>query len=296
MTAQAKPKGLTIPKMEEDIASKIADLMERDGIAWTQEWAGMKPFFNAFSQHTYTGNNIFSLMIASMLQEIDDPRFLTFKQARMLGGCVKKGSKGIPIVFYGTARDKQSAEEKRYRFGRISYVFPLSAIDGLEDADLPPAGGDMHQNPDEVIDHAQAFFAATGSEVITGGDRASYAKKRDVIRMPTFASFTSAEAYYGTLAHEHIHWTGNATRLDRTLSMEQQKYAFEELVAEIGSVLLCVQLGIVAEPSPANAAYVKGWARHIRAQPHAFWDAAKLASNAVAHLVSLQPDDMEEAA
>jgi antirestriction protein ArdC len=44
--------------------------------------------------------------------------------------------------------------------------------------------------------------------------------------------------------HEHVHWTGHSSRLDRDMtgSSFSQSYAFEELVAELGSVLLSLTL------------------------------------------------------
>jgi antirestriction protein ArdC len=45
----------------------------------------------------------------------------------------------------------------------------------------------------------------------------------------------------GGWAHEHIHLTGHKTRLDRDLKsrFDQDAYAFEELVAEIGAAMTC---------------------------------------------------------
>jgi antirestriction protein ArdC len=63
--------------------------------------------------------------------------------------------------------------------------------------------------------------------------------------MPPIATFYSAAGYYGTLAHELIHWTGHDRRLERIKTFADRKaYAFEELVAEIGACFLGVQLGV----------------------------------------------------
>ena len=53
--------------------------------------------------------------------------------------------------------------------------------------------------------------------------------------MPDFDTFRTDIDYYSVLAHEIIHWTGADQRLNRKLSQERQSYAFEELVAELGS-------------------------------------------------------------
>lgn len=290
---------LTVADHERNIAQQILDLMERDGIQWIKPWATMRPFFNAASRHTYTGGNVFTLMLTSMVRGIEDPRFMTFKQARQLGGSVRKGAKGIPIIYYGTLKkEDDNGEERRARskdasaseaqvarsrrFARISYVFPLADIDGLDEADLPSPGGDTEQNPDERLQACDAFFEGIGAHVhqCPTNQRALYAPHIDRIEMPAFEAFVSAEAFYATFAHEHIHWTGHKERLDRGLFADGFDYAFEELIAEIGAVFTCNRLGILPEPREENAAYVKGWMKRIRDKPQAFWSAASAAQKA----------------
>jgi antirestriction protein ArdC len=69
-------------------------------------------------------------------------------------------------------------------------------------------------DPITRIEHAEKFFAALGTTIRHGGNRAFYSISADAIQMPPFESF-QADSYYGTLAHEATHWTGSKTRLDR---------------------------------------------------------------------------------
>ncbi len=84
-----------------------------------------------------------------------------------------------------------------------------------------------------------------------GGDRAYYSPEVDTIQMPKFESFKSAEAYYATKLHELTHWTGHKSRLNREMqgNFGSQKYAYEELIAELGSAFVCSKLGINSELS-----------------------------------------------
>jgi len=63
-----------------------------------------------------------------------------------------------------------------------------------------------------------------------------------------------------------VHSTGNKKRLDRfdsEIFIEKSEYSFEELVAEIGSAMLCSQMNI--EFSIENSAsYVSGWANFLK--------------------------------
>jgi antirestriction protein ArdC len=58
--------------------------------------------------------------------------------------------------------------------------------------------------------------------------------------MPPMAAFNSANGYHSTLLHESVHATGHKSRLDRDFSKRfgDESYAFEELVAELGSAML----------------------------------------------------------
>ena len=49
---------------------------------------------NALTNRPYTGQNADTLMTSGY----DDPRFMTFAQARKMGRKVKKGSKGIGLI------------------------------------------------------------------------------------------------------------------------------------------------------------------------------------------------------
>ena len=103
---------------------------------------------------------------------------------------------------------------------------------------------------------------------------------------------TSTEAYYSTLAHELIHWSGGATRLDRlkTGGKRSTEYAFEELVAELGSVFLNVSYGIKTKPSQDNAQYLNGWISKLQNDHKYITTAMTQASKAIDHLNSYQEE------
>ena len=132
-----------------------------------------------------------------------------------------------------------------------------------------------------------AFFAATGADIHHGGNRAFYAISFDLIQMPPFESFHDAESYYATLAHETVHWTRHASRLNRDLGRKQwgdAGYAMEELVAEIGSAFLCAELGITPDVREDHAAYIDSWLQVLKGDPHAIFTAASHAQKAADYL------------
>ncbi|MGH8191239.1 MAG: zincin-like metallopeptidase domain-containing protein [Rhodanobacteraceae bacterium] len=81
-------------------------------------------------------------------------------------------------------------------------------------------------------------------------------------------------------------------RLDRTHDKRfgDEAYAAEELIAEFGAAFLCAAVGIEAAPRDDHAAYLAGWIRLLKADPHAFTTAASKAEAAAEYLQHLQAE------
>ena len=90
-----------------------------------------------------------------------------------------------------------------------------------------------YENADRVIE-------ATGADIRYGGNQAYYNRRGDYIQVPLREQFTAGE-YYETILHELCHWSEHPNRLD---SYKQAAYAFDELIAEMGSCFLASELGI----------------------------------------------------
>jgi antirestriction protein ArdC len=223
------------------------------------------------------------------------------KQIHNAGGKVIKGEKGIPIFFYGTHQKKDGpqelqskADERRYRFARIWYVWNVSQCE-LPEGTLPPL-----QNPVGTaghIEHVDDFCHNMGVEILHKPGGAFYSPARDMVVMPPLNTFHSTEQYYGTLLHELVHATGAKTRLNReSLLKYREQRPFEELVAELGSAMLCRELNISAEPREDNAAYIQSWCKEIRDKPNTILKAASAAGKAVDWLWNERNNTQEEKA
>ncbi len=65
-------------------------------------------------------------------------------------------------------------------------------------------------------------------------------------------------------------------------------YAMEELVAEIGSAFLSINLNIIHEPGVGNAKYLNNWLSVLRGDMRAFATAASKAQQVADYLFGLQ--------
>ncbi|MBL7406013.1 ArdC family protein, partial [Escherichia coli] len=69
---------------------------------------------NAATARAYSGINVMLLWAAGIAAGYPDQRWLTFRQALSLGGCVRKGEHGTGIVF----ADRFTPEDERRRADR----------------------------------------------------------------------------------------------------------------------------------------------------------------------------------
>ncbi len=291
----------------ETITNRIVADLERGVRPWMQPWNGE----HAAGRITrplrgngipYRGINVIMLWAEAMEKGYSAPIWMTFKQAQELGAHVRKGERGSLVVYastlHRTDRDEASGEEieRDIPYMKGYTVFNVEQIDGLPEQYTLPAQTVL--DPVERIEHADAFFAATGANVRHGGSLAYYTQGEDRIQMPPFETFRDTESYYATLAHESVHWTKHKKRLDRDLGRKRwgdEGYAAEELVAELGAAFLCADLTITPEVREDHAAYIGNWLKVLKDDKRAIFTAAAHAQRAVDFLQQVsgkaeQPD------
>lgn len=254
---------------------------------WTKPWINLGEGLprNASTGQTYKGGNVMLALMTADDRGYSGPWWATYKQWEALGGQVRKGEKGTTLIKWGRAecrdhgRDQQCSRCGRM-FARAFTVFHADQQDGWT-APTPETLTELERN-----DRADKWFDAVGATVTFGGDRACYSPVSDTITMPRPEQFADAPGYYATLAHEHGHWTGAKSRLDRDLSgrFGSQSYAMEELVAELTAVFVCAELGIVATPREDHAAYLANWLGALREDARALWRACGEAQKALAFM------------
>lgn len=264
-------------------ATVVAALEE--GIAaggvWQAPWhKGATIPTNAVTGKAYTGGNILYLWAAQAQAGHPTAQWATYKQWAEKGAQVRKGEKSSTILRAIPYEIKGEVDEEARRTGmtfRAYAVFNAAQVDGYEAPEAPEA-----LSTDECHEAAEAYFAAIGARVLIGGDVAAYSPFHDHIMMPPFAAFKSGVGYYGTLAHEHIHWTGHIDRLGRfNVTTDTEAYAREELVAEIGASLVAAMLGLEITPRPDHSQYLASWLKRLQSEPRALWSAASAAQKAV---------------
>jgi antirestriction protein ArdC len=282
------------------VTARIIEDLERGVRPWMRPWnaehaAGriVRPLRH--SGEPYRGINVLLLWADAVDKGFGCPTWMTYRQAQALDAHVRKGEHGSLVVYADryvktdTGADGTDIE-REIPFMKGYTVFNVEQIEGLPEPYYarPQA---PHTQPLALIERAEAFFAATGATIRHAGNKAYYAPAADVIVLPPPESFSDAQAYAATKAHELTHWTAHSTRLDRVLGKRfgDDAYAAEELIAEMGSAFLCADLGIAAEPREDHASYLDHWLAVLRADRRAIFTAASHAQKAVDYLHGLQP-------
>ncbi|MGE3978534.1 MAG: ArdC family protein [Nitrospira sp.] len=310
-TSTTNPHNHTGEPSRQDIYTRvtgriIADL-ERGVRTWTQPWsaehaAGKITRPLRHNGTPYSGINILMLWSSAVAAGFAAPIWMTYRQSVELGGHVRKGEKGSPVVYANsitrTETDEKTGEDtdREIHYMKSYTVFNVEQIEGLPAHYY--AKPEPRFNPIQRIQHAEEFFAALKADIRHGGTRAYYAQESDYIRMPPFEAFETAESYYATLAHESTHWTKHRSRLNRDLGRKQwgdEGYAEEELVAELGAAFLCADLELELQPREDHAAYIAHWLQVLQNDKRAIFRAAAHAQRAADHLHALQPSSQEAA-
>lgn len=296
----------------QEITDKIIAAFETGCAPWVKPWRssgrvgglGSASPINAVSKRAYRGVNVILLWMASDAAGYTSNVWLTFKQAKALGGSVIAGQKATEIVFVKplTYADKNAdgspkldgdgnAIEKRFNMLRTYYVFNTEQCDGLPErivgkpAEVAPTA-DLTSAEDASFD---AWAKATGAHISHGSDQACYWPASDHISMPDRKAFNTSQHYAATLLHELGHWTGDAKRLNRNLRgrFGDAEYAAEELIAELTAAFLCAEHGI--DGDLRHPGYIKSWLEVLKQDKRAIVTASAAATKAADYILKASP-------
>ena len=279
-----------LQEFREELTGKIIDAVQNGTAPWQRPWNGREAHQNAITGRFYTGINQLALSIQGMaLDNGQDPRWLTFKQASDNGWKIKKGSKGTHVTLWKPVTDKDNEDEIIAVWEKVFTVFHASQIDGIGEY-VPPEINEIesHKKAEEIIKNS-------GADIRYGGGSAYYIPSEDYIQLPPKEDFKSVEGYYSTLLHELSHWTGHESRLNREHDHNKYStdYAFEELVAEMGSMFIVSSAGIIQTDGEFqnHASYIESWLKHLKQDSNYIFKAAAEANKAANFLLKNQEED-----
>ena len=282
------------------ITDRIIALLEQGVIPWRKPWdATSGAPRNLVSGKAYRGIN--AMLLASL--GFSSPWFLTFNQAKALGGAIRRGAHGFPVVYWKfleavagpDGEDERTGSKDRVPLLRYYTVFNLDQTEGIP-AEKIPALETHRFDPIEACQRIVDGMPQRPEIRHTTEARAYYRPSTDSVTMPLRESFHSAAEYFSTLAHELVHSTGAPCRLARK-SLEDwapfgtADYSREELVAEMGAGFLCAHAGIHGATLENSAAYIGSWLRVLKDDRRAVIVAAGQAQKAADFILGGPAED-----
>lgn len=292
---------------KKDIMKKIADqvikAMDNHGKNWLCPWSKQGMPKNIRGTY-YTGINTFILWCIQSENKYKSTTYATFNQIKSKGGKVNKGQKAHQVVFWTPltiqVKDKKGEDtDKTFPYMKFYNVFNLDQTT-LNDKDIIVSdGADTLPNVEQYIKNTKADIRYD-NKLYTG--KCYYVPSLDFIGMVTKDKFNNLEGsnatenYYATILHELTHWTGHADRCNRQDKYKSKyfddmdKYAFEELVAELGAVIQSTMLGVSMKPTKHACQYLNIWKSRIKEDPSVMFKASAYAQAGVNHILELQKE------
>lgn len=288
---------MAVSKVAEIVTDRlIRKIQEQKRLPWQRPY--VQPCINWYSRSEYRGINRLLLgggeyITPNQLKKMNEEKGTNF--------WFEKGTPSEIVVFYSPTEkklDKDKAEEirrdgmtgkdigkiiekdgelyrrswilKYYTVYDITYIKDRKTGEGLE----PRIGRTIieeHSDAKNLIDN---YCSKTGVKIFDDShDCPYYTHVTDSVHTPKKHYFKSSEAYYRVLFHELVHSTGIESRLARECFKKyhqgKKERSKEELVAEVGAVLLASECGFTEEHLDDNSdSYITGWCSWMKDNPN----------------------------
>lgn len=288
--AQSGPKQSIYERITEQVLNQLA----KGVVPWKRPWKTLLDGApevprNYVSKKAYRGIN----MMLLSCNNHERPYYVTFNQAKELGGSVKKGAKGNLILFYKIEHRERDGENVKTFFERPSWVFNIEDVEGVE-FKLPELNSSVTDDDQKLARCEKIVSAYIDAPEIKLIDPARayyciYKTGEEYINMPLRKAFKTIDEYYKVLFHEMAHSTGHPNRLNRPEMCDRKPsdkdaYDREELTAEMTAGFLAAMGGLnMSEESglfQQTASYINSYLKAFEMDKQIFYTAARQAQKA----------------
>lgn len=281
--------------------SVVCQIMSGNGL-WTKGWISsdlhaMKPF-NPISGTVYSDDNAVRLYLPLLEMFRFDPsmiidlRFSTLNQLEKHGATVREGSIGYTVVFAIPASDGEECQDAKPQMrSRIYTVYNYrDVIWRDQDQRLKYDAYSFNSYGAQSLSsnrNAESMLKNCGARIVTCHTiQPSFVPHENTIYMPLNADFSCESRKWETLLHELMHWT----KFNLPGCRRSYGYAQEEIVAQLGAVMLCQELGVNFVPGQKEGMldYLKSWIRPLQPDDRLYVvdDALESAETAVKRLLT----------
>lgn len=278
-----------------EMVKEIIENMKKGYIFSQERWnkEAIRPQ-NPISGAKYQGVNRMRLAFQAIKQGYDDPRWVTFLQAKEQGWKIKDKEKGTLCEKWIWTQEKvekdEEGNEKKITVERdipiVNYfiVFNANQIEGI------PKIKAEKLEPNKLQEITNDFIKSSECPIVEIAQEESfYSPTEDKIVLPMRKYFKSDEAFLGTLFHEMAHSTGHETRLNRKIKnlFGSIDYAKEELRAELSAMFMEADLNLDLKGANKvdHTNYLKSWISVLEDNPDELFKASNDSSKISERLI-----------
>lgn len=295
------------------VTDRIINQLQNGIIPWHKPWSGA--CLAEGGAINYVSRKPYSMLNQLLLGK--EGEWLTFKQVKDFGGSIRKGAKAGMVVFFARVKYEKTTKEdgegneqpvikvKEYLAPILRYynVFHIDDTTGIKSKIKKEEASEPSIQPIEAAEAIINDYMARETALTFRNDRltdrAYYSPSTDTVNVPMLSQYQIPEEYYSTTFHELVHSTKAKSRCDRDSEQHgiaafgNEDYSREELVAEIGSAMLCNNIGINCDKAFTNSvAYIQGWLSHLQNDNHAIVWASSRAEKAARYIIG-QPQQQQ---
>ncbi len=230
--------------------------------------------FRNISGRTYNNQS----NVISLAQNCgQSPYFITLSKLQQLGGKILDKKKVVSVISYIPIFKDKAKLDGVTEEGKPDFMLPkfhdvinVDFADGIK----KPTYKTVEFEELELNEYVENFLneLKKRKRIPTlhhdEADRCYYVSNppnytKDEIHLVEIKQFKEINEYYSTLFHEITHSTKNPKRLGRGKDNKKLDYANEELVAEMGAMIICEELGL--EYKRQNSlSYLNGWLKQAK--------------------------------
>lgn len=296
----------------QSVTDRVVAMLEEGTVPWEQGWVPQGGFFrNGRTNRSYRGVNTLLLMVASLENGYTSPFWFTFKQAKEMGGTVKRNETSTKVIFSSRIVSKTETvtnpttgkEEPKVFFLRKEWsVFNFAQTEGIPADKLPEIPKEKKHSASRAAEMILKEMPKPVRVSVIKDFNPAYYPAMDVIYMPTKGSFVTRDDYYTARFHETVHSTGHSKRLGVKNIVDYENmeghqfgsedYSEEELRAQLGASFLSAITGLdTTKEKEQTAAYLHNWISRLKAEPKLIYTAAQAAQRAVDYIMNVKFDD-----
>lgn len=249
--------------------------------------------FNVFRNDGYSLCNTLYLNVQAEILDVSANYLAGYNQWKSLGYQIVKDSKSLRCLSpSGMIEDEKTGETipRGFNVGSVFSFDQVKPIENQKQKWTPPNLDDLVNPvvPVSRIDHMIKVLDVNIQESKTGG--AYYSPTKHSIYMPpptstkTTDTATATENYYSVLLHELTHWTAHKDLCERDISdyhTNRQSRAYEELIAEMGSLFFTTHFNIRDQTRIDHAQYISSWIKLLKDTPGTLKKVSKKSQEAV---------------